>query len=153
VIVITSIIPQSGEQGNASPVACHPELPYNGVALNTPRLSHQRVARSRLTPPRLPRHTLHRPRLTERLLLARQYRVLLLQAGTGYGKSTALAALAGSAYPLVWYQLEADDADPFVLLLHLLSGIRQLLPDLSNNPGRFWRNGSGPELMRPYGQR
>lgn len=135
IVVDSSILSQSDGGGNgASDVACAFAIPYNGATVSTSRWSHQRVARGRLTPPRLPRHTLLRPRLTERLLLARDYRLLLLQAGTGYGKSTALAALAGAEYPLVWYHLEADDADPFVLLLHLLTGVRLVLPQLSNNP-------------------
>jgi LuxR family transcriptional regulator, maltose regulon positive regulatory protein len=98
------------------------------------RWSHQRVARGRLTAPRAPRHTLLRPRLTRRLLLADHYRLLLLQAGTGYGKSTALAALAESGQRLVWYHLEGDDADPYVLLLHLVAGLAAALPQASNNP-------------------
>jgi hypothetical protein len=63
-----------------------------------------------------------RPRLSERLLQARDYRLTLLQAGTGYGKSTALAALTQTGQPLVWYQLHGEDSDPFVSLLHLLHG-------------------------------
>lgn len=102
--------------------------------MSASRWSHQQIARGRLTPPRAPRHTLSRPRLTQRLLLARHYRLLLLQAGAGYGKSTALAALAESEARLVWYHLEGDDADPYVLLLHLLAGLAAALPQVSNNP-------------------
>ncbi len=50
------------------------------------------VIHTKLTPPRLPRRVLQRPRLTTRLLEALDYRLTILQAGTGYGKSTALAA-------------------------------------------------------------
>lgn len=95
---------------------------------------HHRIVRSRLKPPRLPRHTLLRPRLTRRLLQVRDYRLLLLQAGTGYGKSTALAALATGEQPLIWYHLEAEDADPFALLAHLLAGFTSILPGISNYP-------------------
>ena len=109
--------------------------------MSASRWSHQRVARGRITPPRAPRHTLLRPRLTQRLLLAQHYRLLLLQAGTGYGKSTALAALAESEQRLVWYHLEGDDADPYVLLLHLLLAWR-LFPATSRS---IWH-----DVLRPY---
>jgi LuxR family transcriptional regulator, maltose regulon positive regulatory protein len=102
--------------------------------VNASRWSHQRVARGRLAPPRQPRHTLLRPRLTRRLLQALDHRLLVVQAGTGYGKSTALAALAGGEQPLVWYHLEGDDADPYGLLLHLVAGLAAALPQVSNNP-------------------
>jgi LuxR family transcriptional regulator, maltose regulon positive regulatory protein len=80
------------------------------------------IIHTKLTPPRLPPRTLLRQRLSERLLQARDYRLTLLQAGTGYGKSTALAALTQTGQPLVWYQLHGEDSDPFVFLLHLLHG-------------------------------
>lgn len=111
---------------------------------------HHRVIRSRLKPPRLPRHTLLRPRLTRRLLQVRDYRLLLLQAGTGFGKSTALTALAAGEQPLVWYHLEAEDADPFVLLVHLFAGFSALLPGISDHPlallEEWERAGTGVEV-------
>jgi ATP/maltotriose-dependent transcriptional regulator MalT/DNA-binding SARP family transcriptional activator len=91
------------------------------------------VVRTKLTPPRLPRHTLSRPRLTRRLLAAEEYRLTVVQAGTGYGKSTALAALP-DAVPTVWYHLDADDADPLVFLLHLVHGFSAAVADLSAAP-------------------
>ena len=92
------------------------------------------VVRTRLTPPRSNRRILHRPRLAGALAEALDYRVTLLQAGAGYGKTTALASAAGLGHPLAWYQLDSDSADPLVFLLHLLHGLRQALPDLSEAP-------------------
>ncbi|MGD2178610.1 MAG: transcriptional regulator, partial [Anaerolineae bacterium] len=82
-------------------------------------------------PPRLHKHTLHRPRVTGRVLEALDYRLTVVQAGTGYGKSTALAALADREYPLAWYHLDGQDADSFVFLLHLIHSFRIALPDMS----------------------
>lgn len=90
--------------------------------------------RTKLSPPRLHRRILHRPRVAHRLLEAREYRLTIVQAGAGYGKSTALAALGGSGQPLVWYRLGAEDADPFVFLLHLVQGFRTALSALSEAP-------------------
>lgn len=92
------------------------------------------VIHTKLTPPRLPRHTLARPRLTALLLEAQRVRLTLVQAGTGYGKSTALATLEQESLPLAWYHLEGEDADPLVFLLHLTHTLHTTLPTLSAAP-------------------
>ncbi|UCG23838.1 MAG: transcriptional regulator [Chloroflexota bacterium] len=92
------------------------------------------VGRTKLIPPRPQRRTLHRGRLTRRLLEAADYRLTLVQAGTGYGKTTALSALADQERPLVWYHLEAEDADPLVFLLHLIYGFGETLGGISEAP-------------------
>jgi ATP/maltotriose-dependent transcriptional regulator MalT len=69
--------------------------------------------------------------VTRRLLEALNHRLAIVRAGTGYGKSTALAALADREYPLAWYHLDAQDADSLVFLLHLLYSFRIALPDMS----------------------
>ena len=95
------------------------------------------VVRTKLVPPRPPQHTLPRERITQRLLTAQNHRLTIVQAGTGYGKSTALAALASSqsqAFRFVWYRLEAEDGDAQPFLLHLLHGFGIALPNLSDAP-------------------
>ncbi len=92
------------------------------------------VVRTKLTPPRLPRHTLERPRLTSLLLEAQHTRLTLVHAGTGYGKSTALAALAHENLPLAWYHLDGEDADPQVFLLHLVHTLQNTAFPLSAAP-------------------
>ncbi|MGD8243740.1 MAG: BTAD domain-containing putative transcriptional regulator [Anaerolineae bacterium] len=89
------------------------------------------VVRTKLMPPRRHKHTLHRPRVTGRLLESLDYRLTVVQAATGYGKSTALAALADREVPLAWYRLDAQDADSLVFLLHLLHSFRIAVPDMS----------------------
>ena len=54
------------------------------------------VIHSQLLPPRQPRGVLYRPRLADRLGEALHYPLTLVQAGTGYGKSTALASLGST---------------------------------------------------------
>jgi ATP/maltotriose-dependent transcriptional regulator MalT len=92
------------------------------------------VGRTKLVPHRPQRRTLHRARLTGRLLEAVEYRLTLVQAGTGYGKTTALSALAEQGQPAVWYHLEAEDADPLVFLLHLIYGFGDALGTLPEAP-------------------
>ena len=93
------------------------------------------VVQTQLKPPRLHKRVLSRPRLTQRLLESQDYRLTLVQAGTGYGKSTALAAMTDeSDYPVVWYQLGEEVADPALFLLYLLQGFRSVLPGFSDVP-------------------
>ncbi len=87
------------------------------------------VIRTKLLPPRLHRRVLARLRLTQRLLEALDYRLTILQAGAGYGKSTALAALSDKGTPIVWYHLDTEDADPVTFLSHLFHGFRPLCPE------------------------
>lgn len=92
------------------------------------------VIHTKLIPPRPPKQTMHRPRLTQRLLEAADYPLTIIHAGAGYGKSTALAALATQATPLVWYHLEQPDGEPRRFLLHLLHGFAHALSDFSQRP-------------------
>ena len=92
------------------------------------------IIRTKLTPPQPPPHVLRRKQLTRRLLDARHYRLTLALAGTGYGKSTALTALAQEALPLAWYHLDGEDADPQTFLLHLYHALATAVPQLGTAP-------------------
>ena len=92
------------------------------------------VLRTKISPPRMGARTLERPRLTRLLADALNYRLTFVQAGAGFGKTTALAALAGRPHPLIWYQLMDEDRDPLVFLLHLCHASRLALPDLDDLP-------------------
>jgi ATP/maltotriose-dependent transcriptional regulator MalT len=59
--------------------------------------------------------------------------------GGGYGKSTALAELAESAGPLAWYQVNEEDNDPLVFLLHLCHAFLRVIPDLPDLPSALPR--------------
>ncbi len=92
------------------------------------------VVQTKLTPLRPSQRVLHRPRLTQRILEALSHRLTVLQAGAGYGKSTALSTLVESEYAIVWYHLEPEDTDPPMFLLYLLHGFLKTLPALSQKP-------------------
>lgn len=104
------------------------------------------VVRTKLTPPRLHRRTLHRPRLIRRFLEALDYRLTIVQAGAGYGKSTSLASLTQEPYTLAWYHLGEEDVDPLVFLMHLLHTVRMAVPAISEAPLALlegWDQGNG----------
>ncbi len=92
------------------------------------------ILQTKLNPPRPPRSTLVRPRIDALLREALDHRVTIVQASTGYGKSTALANLAGAATPLFWYSASEGDADPQQFLAHLIAAFRRGLPALPETP-------------------
>ena len=79
------------------------------------------VIQSQLHPPSPRKNLLRRPRLAARLEAALDTPLTILQAGTGYGKSTALASLAAPERTLFWYTITEPDRDPLLFLVHLLS--------------------------------
>lgn len=85
-------------------------------------------------PPRTGPRTLERARVAGILADALNYRLTLIQAGAGFGKTTALAALAGLGRPLIWYQIMEEDRDPLVFLLHLSHAARLGIPHLGELP-------------------
>jgi ATP/maltotriose-dependent transcriptional regulator MalT/DNA-binding SARP family transcriptional activator len=86
------------------------------------------VIRSQLLPPRQRKGVLRRPRLESRLLAVLDYPLTLVHAATGYGKSTALAALAGLVDRLAWYTITEPDRDPLLFLAHLICSFERLQP-------------------------
>ncbi len=91
------------------------------------------LLRSKIQPPRPHRQLLARPAIAARLRAAFEYRLTVLQAGTGYGKTTALAALNDGAFPLFWYSADAEDADPQRFLAYLVAAFRTRLPELRDS--------------------
>src|SRR5690242_15869101 len=92
------------------------------------------LLRTKLSPPEQHRRVLPRPALLARLREAFEYRLTVVQAGTGYSKTTALAALDTGEFPLFWYSIGETDADPQRFLSYLVAAFRLRLPDLSDLP-------------------
>jgi ATP/maltotriose-dependent transcriptional regulator MalT/two-component SAPR family response regulator len=85
--------------------------------------------------------------VAQNLKQAFEYRLAILQAGAGYGKSTALADVAAECPGVLWYQVSEEDNDPLVFLLHLCHAIRQAAPELNDLPIALldaWDGGQGP---------
>jgi LuxR family maltose regulon positive regulatory protein len=89
------------------------------------------VIQSQLIPPRQRRGVLRRPRLEARLAAVLDHPVTLVQAGTGYGKSTALTALTDMACRLCWYTITEPDRDPLLFLAHLICAFARQEPNWS----------------------
>lgn len=89
---------------------------------------------TRLFPPTVAKYYQPRPRLDRYLLDAQNYRLTVIQAGPGYGKSTALNALVSAGFRVGWYRLDVDDADPLVFLSRLIHSSASVIRDFSAVP-------------------
>jgi len=85
----------------------------------------EQVLRARLLPPRPRPHILMRPRLQEKLSEALEVPLTIVQAGPGYGKTTALTSfLRTQPHPVVWYSASEGEAAPLPFLRHLIQALR-----------------------------
>jgi LuxR family transcriptional regulator, maltose regulon positive regulatory protein len=84
---------------------------------------------TKLTPPVLKQNILPRQKLLASFEKAVAYRLTLVCAGIGYGKTTFLAqALPGAGCPFVWYSLGRSDRDIATFLAYLVAGIDRQWP-------------------------
>jgi LuxR family maltose regulon positive regulatory protein len=90
------------------------------------------VVESKLQLPVLHPEHVTRPRLLQQLEGARGRRLTLVDAPTGFGKSTLLAEwcrTAAVAGRVAWLALDAQDNDPVVFWTYLLHALRRVEPD------------------------
>jgi LuxR family transcriptional regulator, maltose regulon positive regulatory protein len=86
--------------------------------------------RTKLLPPRAVSELLERPRLTEKLRDNLNSPVTMVAADAGCGKTTLIADFVRNQQrPVVWYQLDHTDADPFVFLGYVAQGIKNFAPE------------------------
>ena len=114
-------------------------------------MANSNILETRIKPPRVAGNLLYRSRVKNRLANILEYRLTILQAGAGYGKSTTLAMLAEEHPHVVWYQLSEEDQDPLVFLLHLFHATQRVYPDLEGLPIPLlenWDSSRGPLLTR-----
>ena len=93
------------------------------------------ITRTKIIPPRRHKDLLSRPRLLRLLDDLLEYRLTLVIAPAGYGKTTLLVDLAAQVeYPLCWLAIDPLDQDPLRFLNHFLAAIQQCFPDFGK-PG------------------
>lgn len=90
------------------------------------------VIYSHLIPPRNQQGVLSRRRVTQILLDNITYPLLIIQAGTGYGKSTELVTLTGELNHFYWYSIQESDRDPFLFLAKLFSSFSRSERNISD---------------------
>jgi len=80
--------------------------------------------------PRRRDDVLTRQRLLNRLYDMVDYKLALVSAPAGYGKSTLLVDFATDLeHPVCWYALDASDRDPHVFLERLVMSLRRRFPE------------------------
>ncbi len=92
------------------------------------------ILQTKLTPPRPRRETLNRARIDSILQQSFEYRLTVLQASAGYGKSTALAHFAAHVGHLSWYSVSEGDSDPLRFIAYLVAAFQNHLPGLAEHP-------------------
>ena len=108
------------------------------------------VVRTRITTPSRKNRILVRTRIMEVLKQAKDYRLTILQAEAGYGKSTALVDFAQKEEHISWYQLNQEDNDTMVFLLHLCHALLQVYPDNLDLPITLINNWDGSQGPLPW---
>lgn len=104
---------------------------------NAKYMVHVPIPRRKVTAPSLPLTIVHRTAPLQRLneliygntSISPPYKLLLLEAPAGYGKTTLLAEFAQQGYiPCCWSFLDHRDNEPQVFLRTLLRSIQQFFP-------------------------
>jgi ATP/maltotriose-dependent transcriptional regulator MalT/DNA-binding SARP family transcriptional activator len=98
------------------------------------------VIQTKIKPPKPNNRTLIRPRVSSLLAESLNYRLTVLQAGAGYGKSTELAVLSSQQKPLIWYQVSEEDSDSQIFLNHLFHATQSALPEIGELPFQLLKN-------------
>jgi len=86
-----------------------------------PPFGEHLVIAAKLRPPRPRLGSIGRPRLARKLLESSRYRLTVVRADAGYGKTTALTQLASLVGESRWYGLDGADRDPLIFLRHLIA--------------------------------
>ena len=87
-------------------------------------LSENPVTRTRITIPRRRQELISRPRLLELLNELIDYRLILVTAPAGYGKTSLLVDFAAQTdLPVCWYSVNALDIEPQLFISNLVSAL------------------------------
>ncbi|MGD8979223.1 MAG: tetratricopeptide repeat protein [candidate division WOR-3 bacterium] len=87
------------------------------------------ILKTKLQIPQVKPNTIIRERLTTRLKDNIDKKLILINAGAGYGKTTLLSQFnAQVKTPIVFYHLEANDSELTIFLSYLTAGLRKIYP-------------------------
>lgn len=100
-----------------------------------------RLIRSKLAPPRTPRHVVQRPGVLEALDLGCGRVLTVVQAPAGFGKSTVLTEwrnrLLQGGRIVAWVTLDEDDNDPAQFAAYLTRALGEALGTLADHAPEF----------------
>ena len=88
------------------------------------------ITRTKVILPRRPRGLVHRQRLLNMLDDLLDYRLALIAAPAGYGKTTLLVDFAGQVeYPVCWLALDPLDNDLLRFITYFIAAIHECFPE------------------------
>lgn len=90
--------------------------------------------------------TISRPRLIERLDQGEQYKLTLVSAPAGFGKTTLVSTwIAGQNHPVAWVSLDEADSDPARFMRYVVTALQSVIPEFS---AACWMRSSRPSHPR-----
>ena len=99
-----------------------------------PALSRPDLLATKLYIPADRPHSVPRPRLTQRLNEGLTYKLTLISAPAGFGKTTLLSGwIPGSERRVAWLSLDDGDNDPTRFWVYFISALQTLQPGLGEN--------------------
>ncbi len=108
---------------------------------------HINVTHTKIIVPRRRPDLLARERLLGMLEDLLDYRLTLIAAPAGYGKTSLLVDLAQQVeYPTCWYALDPLDRDPQRFLAHFIASIRHVFPDFGEKASAVLKGVKDSEL-------
>lgn len=91
------------------------------------------ILKTKLFIPNIRSKRVERTHLIEQLNQGLDYRLTLVSAPAGYGKSTLLGAwVRQSPYPVAWLSLDADDNEPLRYIKYITSALQNVVPESIN---------------------
>jgi len=103
---------------------------------------------TKLQIPPQPHHVVHRARLTDVLECSiPHYKLVLIAAPAGYGKTTLLSQWAHATHlPVAWLSISEGDNDPKRFLRYLLAGWEKVQPGVSESKVGLLLSGMSPDI-------
>jgi ATP/maltotriose-dependent transcriptional regulator MalT len=108
------------------------------------------VLKPKLRAPSPRREQLVRPRLLQLLCKAPNFKITLISAPPGYGKTTLLAQwrqAEEARVPFAWISLDEQDNDPVRLWRHIVEAVRRVVPEEDFGAGLVAMSAAGQNLV------